>query len=156
MPDSVVDVIEGVRKAFHGVKLGNGVGLRQGRGLDDYAATDELARLRANDEKDDWSAIPVEDLNCYSSSLSFFDAEGMRFHLPAFLIADLKGELSQDVLFHLTYLTPELISYFDLLSPPQREAIVAYLRLPRSEPHEGFVRPRIERALANYWSVERS
>jgi len=27
-----------------------------------------------------------------NSSLSFFNADGMRFHLPAFLIAELKGE----------------------------------------------------------------
>ncbi len=51
-----------VRRAFHGVTLGNGVGLHQGRGLDDYADDRTLASYRAQDEKNDWSAIPIADL----------------------------------------------------------------------------------------------
>ena len=93
-----------VRRAFQGVTLGKGVGLRQGQGLDDYADERTLASYRAQDEKHDWSAIPVADLDRCYSSLSFFDADGMRFHLPAYLIADLEGSLqTADVLFHLVY-----------------------------------------------------
>ena len=86
-----------VRRAFYGVTLGNGVGLLHGQGLDYYADRQTLAQYRAKDEKLDWTRIGVTELNRCHSSLSFFDAEGMRFHLPAYLIADLEGTLNQDI-----------------------------------------------------------
>src|SRR5438046_507176 len=90
-----------VREAFRGVTLGEGVGLLEGRGIDDYEVQEVLDAYRSQDEKEDWSKIPVDALNNCYSSLSFFDAEGLRFHLPAYLIADLEGLYQFDVLFHL-------------------------------------------------------
>jgi hypothetical protein len=60
-----------IRSAFRDSTLGEGVGLRQANGLDDYADPQTLAAYRAQDEKSDWSAIPVEDLNRYYSSPSY-------------------------------------------------------------------------------------
>src|SRR5688500_17196676 len=80
-----------IREAFAGVKLGNGIGLQEAQGIDDYADKETCARYRAGDEKEDWTRIPAEELSRCNSSLSFFDAEGMRFHLPAFLVAELQG-----------------------------------------------------------------
>src|SRR3569623_1426720 len=118
-----------IRTAFRGVKLGNGVGLRQGRGLDNYAGAEALAKLRPDDEKDDWSAISFEDLNAYNGSLSFFDAEGMRFHLPAFLIQDLKGIAVGDLIFHLTCSGHKNARRFTALNADQRRAVREYLLL---------------------------
>lgn len=143
-----------VRKAFEGVKLREGVGLRQGQGLDDYADERTLATYRAQDEKHDWSAIPVADLDRCYSSLSFFDADGMRFHLPAYLVADLEGSLrTADVLFHLIYLTEYAVSRFATLSPAQREAVREFLLLRMSEPHRVFEHPMIEAALRDFWTA---
>ncbi len=141
-----------VRRAFHGVTLGNGVGLHQGRGLDDYADERTLASYRAKDEKNDWSAIPIADLDRCYSSLSFFDAEGMRFHLPAYLVADLEDSLqTADVLFHLVYPDQER---FGALSLAQREAVRQYLLLRLSDNHREFYHQAIEAALANSWSAK--
>lgn len=145
-------VLELVRSAFRGVTLGNGVGLRQGQGLDDYADERTLASYRAQDEKNDWSAIPVADLDRCYSSLSFFDAEGMRFHLPAYLVADLEDSLkTADVLFHLAYTDH---GRFDTLSPAQREAVRQFLLLRLSDSRREFDHPTIEAALANYWTAQ--
>ena len=147
-------VLRLVRSAFQGVTLGEGVGLRQGQGLDDYADAQTLASYRAQDEKRDWSAIPVTDLDRYYSSLSFFDADGMRFHLPAYLVADLECRLqTADVLFHLVYMAHGAASRFDTLSPAQREAVRNFLVLRLSDPHREFERPMIEAALRNYWTA---
>jgi len=141
-----------VRSAFRGVTLGNGVGLRQGQGLDDYADERTLATYRAQDEKNDWSAISVSDLDKCYSSLSFFDAEGMRFHLPAYLVADLQDSLqTADVLFHLVYTDQ---GRFDILSTAQREAVRQFLLLRLSDNHREFHHPTIEAALANYWTAK--
>jgi len=141
-----------VRSAFQSVTLGEGVGLRQGQGLDDYADAQTLASYREQDEKRDWSAIPVADLEGYGSSLSFFDADGMRFHLPAYLVADLENRLqTAGVLFHLFNLQHGAASRFDTLSPAQRDAVREYLLLRLSDPHREFERPMIEAALRDYW-----
>jgi hypothetical protein len=149
--DRVLDL---VRSAFRGVTLGNGVGLRQGQGLDDYADERTLASYRAEDEKNDWSAIPVADLDRCYSSLSFFDAEGMRFHLPAYLVADLEESLqTADVLFHLVYMAHGSESRFDTLSSAQREAVRQFLLLRLSDHHRQFYHPMIEAALTNDWTA---
>jgi len=81
---------ETIGEAFMGVCLGQGVGLREAQGLDDFASKERCAEYRATDER--LSGRPrADDLNRCSSSLSFFDAEGMRFHLPAYLLCDLMG-----------------------------------------------------------------
>lgn len=142
-----------VRKAFRGVILGKGVGLRQGHGLDDYADSETLAAHRAQDEKRDWSAIPIDELRQYSDSLSFFDAEGMRFHLPAFLLASLEGK-GPNLTFHLTSAVGQDDTRFGLLTVEQRQAVREFLLLrlrKMSQPQRGFEGPLIEDALTNYW-----
>lgn len=61
----------------------------EGQGLDDFADNEKLFELRDKDEKDDWEKLRFEDIFTFSSSIFFFDAKGMRFHLPKFLIFDL-------------------------------------------------------------------
>jgi hypothetical protein len=41
----------------------------------------------------DWQTVSAEMLDAHAGALSFFSEAGLRFFLPAFLIADLKGEL---------------------------------------------------------------
>ena len=51
----------------------------------------------------EWSQVTVEILDDNSEALSFFSEGGFRFFLPAYLIADLEGQLqTADPLFHLT------------------------------------------------------
>ena len=145
-----------IREAFAGVKLGDGVGLQQAQGLDDYEDDATCARYRENDEKDDWSRIPVGELNRCNSSLSFFDAEGMRFHLPAYLIADLQGAYKFGMAFCLTHLSDLRTSQFALLSEPQRSAVRAFLLHIAEDPGYEFERPHIIRALEDYWKAPHS
>lgn len=141
-----------IRRAFASVRLGVGVGLWEAQGIDDYADAATCAAYRTKDEKDDWSLIPVADLNrCYSSP-SFFDAAGMRFHLPAFLIADLDGQHDQGMIFQLTQ-TSRLESQYELLDQAQRDVVRKYLAFMEDEPDQAWDREHIQRALADYWST---
>ena len=142
-----------IREAFSGVKLGDGIGLEQAQGIDDYDDAATCARYRAQDEKDDWSRIPVEKLNRCNSSLSFFDAEGMRFHLPAYLLADLQGAYQFGMAFCLTNLSDHNISQFLLLSPVQRKAVRSFLLHIAEAADYAFDRPHIIRALDEYWAI---
>ncbi len=130
------NIIQIIRDAFQGCTLGRGVGLYQGVGIDDYEDEEELQRLRSNDEQYNWDAILVKRLNQCYSSLSFFDAEGMRFHLPAFMISEIMGSSGNaDIIFHLTSFvtaeTQEAEAYskakFAALNKQQREAVGLFL-----------------------------
>lgn len=140
-----------IRRAFAGVQLGAGIGMWEAQGIDDYADAATCAAYREKDEKDDWSAIAVADLNrCYSSP-AFFDAEGMRFHLPAFLLADLDGQYDQGMTFNLTQ-TSQLETQFAQLDAAQREAVRRYLAFIEADPDFVWDREHIQRALAGYWA----
>lgn len=148
-------ICERIREAFRGVTLGNGVGLQEARGLDDYEDEETCAKWRLEDEKDDWTRISNHCLNVFNSSLSFFDAEGMRFHLPAYLIADLSGEYGYGMAFCLTHSSDYTDQQFKLLSAPQRRAVREYLRFILEEPSYEFERPDVERSLLGRWHETR-
>ncbi len=150
--DAAQQVARTIEDAFEGVALGDGVGLQQGRALDDYADDATCAAYREADEKHDWHRIPSEALQQCHSSLSYFDAEGMRFHLPAFLLADLRGDYGMGMAFCLTHRSGIFKERFSLLSPAQRLAVRAYLLHIADDPEYQFERPDILLALSECWT----
>lgn len=146
------EVARQIEAAFSGVTLGNGVGLQEAQGLDDYADAVTCAGYREADEKEDWRHIPAEALNRCHSSLSFFDAKGMRFHLPAFLLAELRGEFCFGMTFCLTANCQHSTAQFALLSADQRAAVRAFLLHIVDEPDQEFRRTDIIRALSDSWN----
>lgn len=145
------EIIALIRQAFASVKLEEGIGLREADAIDDYASDAERARCRAQDEKENWEAIRSEDLNRYACSLSYFDAKGMRFHLPAFMIAELSGTYHQGMAFVLTYLSDYTRAQFALFNLAQRQAVRRFLLWLKEQPDYAFEQPQIEQALENYW-----
>lgn len=150
---SAKSVRESIKLAFSGVKLGSGIGLYEASAHDDYAAPEVCAEYRAKDEKEDWSCIPVRDLNKYHSSLSFFDAEGMRFHIPAYILADLDGNYHYDLVFQFVFSSPSYTSeQFSLLNEIQRDAICQYLLYLESIFEIDSERKSIRNTVSEYWS----
>ncbi len=75
----------------------------------------------------------------------------MRFHLPAYLLADLHDDYGFGMAFCLTQ-TGDFDCYFSLLSDAQRRAVRAFLLHILDEPDYQFDRPHILRALDDYWT----
>jgi hypothetical protein len=146
-----LELIPLITEAFIGVRLGDGVGLYHAQGLDDYEDQATCARYRAEDEKDDWTAITSDKLRQCHSSLSFFDAEGFRFHLPAYLICDLRGEYGFGMAFCLAYSHPESDDRFRLLTVQQRIVVRLFLLHILHDRDNEYDRPHVERALESYW-----
>lgn len=135
-----------------GVTLGGGVGLSEAQALDDYASNEVRAACRAGDEKSDWAAIPLKDLNRHSGSPAFLDAEGMRFHLPAYMIADLDGDYR-----HNSHpICADAGEKFSLLTPLQRNAVEMYLRAISEKENLPSYQDDIERALEEWVDSARS
>lgn len=149
-----LELTERIRSAFAGVTLGDGVGLTESKGKDDYEDDETLAKYRSYDEKDDWQKLLLSDLNSAIGGLCFFDAEGMRFHLPAYLIADLRGEYNFGMAFNLTHLSDHCLTQFELLNPEQRQCVRAFLIHILDDPDYEFEREDIQRALDSYWLGE--
>ncbi len=144
-------VSEQIRKAFKGVKLGGGIGLWQAQAIDDYQSEEVQLQERERDEKEDWRKITTDTLCRCESSLSFFDADGMRFHLPAFMLASLNEESNDSVVFHLWQLDEYALSKLTSLNDNQVRAIVAFLNWYKTQEDNDFEAPSIERALTEFW-----
>lgn len=121
--------IQQIRDAFHGVQLGDGVGLLEADGRDAYASDAELARLRQLDERIHWENLSPEELRNHSSSPTFFDAKGFHFHLPAFLIAELIDKIEFDFISYVVEYQPATGSWADLLTPRQADSLATVLSI---------------------------
>lgn len=138
-----------IRQAFAGVVLGDGIGLWEAQAIDDYSDDERRREQRLRDEREDWSRIPAESLRYADSSLSFFDAAGMRFHLPAFLLAELDGSSNGGPLFALTHVWE--IRLFALLSADQRRVVRQLLEWCLEQQEYEYEHDAIRRALTDYW-----
>ncbi|MCU4579481.1 hypothetical protein KTJ32_00490 [Acinetobacter gyllenbergii] len=142
-----------ISSAFNGVTLQEGIGLYEAQGMDDYASQAECLAYRAKDEKLNWHNISVDALNRCNSSLSFFDAQGMLFHLPAFLLASLNGDYLHDLTFTLTHEWHDTERKFSLFNTEQRAAVAGYLQILLDEPDYTYHQKEIMSALiTGYWS----
>ena len=147
-------LIHTIQQAFSGVTLGNGIGLSEGNAMDDYASAEERARCRKQDEQTHWYKIPIELLNQYYVALCYFDPEGMRFYLPAFLIADLQGQFRFDLIYTFIYLDEYKEQQFSLLNAQQKQAVAQYLRWICTDPNHYTTADdttAIEEALLLFW-----
>lgn len=89
--------------------------------------------------------------NQFNTSLSGFDAKGMRFHLPAFIIAEIKDEYRFSLAFFLTTLSDFAKYQFSLLNKMQRAAVKLYLEHLMANPDYEFEAEGINIAIEEYW-----
>jgi len=125
-------------------------------------------------DKQDWRALDAAFLDQapggFGSALSFFTPEALRYFLPAYLIADLDGQLERvDVAYRLsapftdaarsTPVNPRRYgkqtrfesgaARFAAFAPEEVAAIVAYLEHKVATSEEDMT--PVREALANYW-----
>lgn len=79
------------------------------------------------------------------------DAEGLRFHLPAFLLAELRDEYRFGLIFKLTYLDKHSTQKFSLLNQEQRKVIRDFLEWAMDDDDYQIDREKISEALTHYW-----
>jgi len=147
-----VDLIRNnIRAAFRNVVLGDGIGLWQAQAIDDYETKEFQLKARARDEKTSWLDIPDDDLSKCQSSLSFLDAEGMRFLIPAFILAELSGNINEGPIYSLSQSVIVYPDRFRLFNAVQKQAITSYLEFCLVDANYAFDAPHIERALHEFW-----
>jgi hypothetical protein len=161
MNDRQRQLLASVDSAFRGVALGSGVSLHETRVLDDYGTDEQRRAARAPDEKHDWRNLihdPDLPFLCgVAGGLSFFDAAGMRFHLPACFSRAIQdpegtrvGDMVESLLFHLTHLDDYQLERFAVLDHAQRSSVREVLEYLREE--EKMDDPEVDQAILGYWS----
>lgn len=155
-----------IEDAFSGVELGDGVSLHETVVIDLYGDPEERQAARAPDEKHDWRKL-VDDAELIRTTgvggLSFYDAAGLRFHLPAYLslaVTDSDKPDASNVLADLLYTLTHFPEYdrerFGILSAPQRACVrevLNYLRSLYDIPENWPIVADIDQAIEGYWTA---
>jgi hypothetical protein len=142
-----------VGEAFRNVKLENGVGLLEADIIDSHGSELQRREARLRDESEDWSKISIDYLNA-GSGLSFFDAAGLRFHLPAYVVAELSGKGVHSILS--TLLSEIGRERFANFTVEQREVLREYLNFRLKDEdfllnHEA-IRQQLETYFSDDWA----
>jgi hypothetical protein len=99
--------LRAVAAAFAAVRLGDGVSLHETVVIDDGGDAAERQAARRRDPEERWQEVTAATLARVPSALSFLDARGLRFYLPAYMTASLEaGEPDRDLIFALTMRAP--------------------------------------------------
>lgn len=116
-------LLQQIREAFHGIELGDGISLHQALVIDDYGTKEELDAARVGDEHHDWQKlIALPDIDrILANAISFFDARGMRFHLPVCLT--LMVNRPEECVDLLTSISPFHFKAHQLLTEIQRQCV---------------------------------
>lgn len=154
-----------IEDAFSGVKLGEGVSLHETVVIDLYGTCQERRAARVPDEKHDWRKLVGDPELTRLCGLSFYDAIGLRFHLPAYLTLAVSdpncedsGQVIANLLFTLTHLPEFNRERFAILSDPQRTCIrevLKYLRHVYDLPDNGPLIAQLDEAIEGYWASDR-
>lgn len=111
-----------------------------------------------------WNAVSHETLMRNRDSLSFFTPAGLRFFLPAYLMAALDGVgdirgFVVDFLrcpegsLHEGQLRAHFLEQMSSLSPSQGNAVKLFLEYLKDSTHDALSRGDITAALERYWSA---
>lgn len=130
-------LIDEITSAFQDVRRGNGVTLHEATVIDSYGSMEERAKARKKDTERRWQDVPDRDIANTDAVLSFLDAEGLRYYLPAYIVWYLRNidndavrssNTFDSVVFHLTYQIEEREDKrFEGLTPAQGRAIAHFL-----------------------------
>lgn len=150
-----------IADAFNGVRLGSGVSLHETLVIDQHGTDAQRARARAVDEHNDWFKLinlPALKELAWIGGLSFYDAEGLRFHLPAYLTLAVRnfeceeaGNVLEILMSHLTLISDYNQERFSILSDQQRlcvHDVLVYLR----ETYE-LESDELDQAIVGYWGT---
>ena len=156
-----------VRAAFGVIAFPSHQGLRGSMAMDRYASDEEVRSITADqDIHGEWWEIPREELRSSALALSYLDAAGVLFYLPAYLYMALDdvGKRSLQVLYMVDVgiddSDPGLRAYregrLNPLNDAQRKVCVRVLQFLRSQlnddPSTQYERELIDRTLEDrYW-----
>ena len=141
-----------IQSAFTDVRLGNGIGLLEAEAWDMCVDPAKPAEARTRDERKSWQSIPEKDLEfSTATALCFTDAEGYRFLLPAFMLAELNLKFDVWTVIHLSLVGDVKREKHTLLNKSQLQTVIDFLELYLEVRGNELQQPSIKISLNLYW-----
>lgn len=141
-----------IQSAFAGVRLGDGIGLLEAEAWDMCVDAAKPAEARTRDERESWKSISEKNLEFSSATaLCFTDAEGYRFLLPAFMLAELNLDFDVWTVIHLSLVRDDKREKHTLLNRSQLQTIIEFLELYLDDRGSELQHQDITEALKVYW-----
>jgi len=109
MDPQIEQLIQEIDTAFNDVSREGGVTLHQANAISDFKTIPEQDLAGEFDCETRWQDVPDEALASGDAALSFLDAKGFRYYLPAFMICALRnwenqgGKVADSCEFHLLH-----------------------------------------------------
>lgn len=130
-------LVERICTAFAGVGVGADTPLYlSGAAEDDYLPESYQAFLRMHEERQDWQRIPADVLFCLHDCFSYLEPEGVRFLLPAYMVADLRhptAHWSSDYGLQFALFSSWPGTRLNVLNDAQRACVTDYVNEKRLE-----------------------
>jgi hypothetical protein len=158
--DAIVREIVG---AFDGVRRGDGISLHEAQVIEDHGSDNERVRARTLDAAERWQDVPGADIEAAYDILSFLDAAGFRYYLPAYMVWSLENfETSESrSVDHTIYSLalheePRLrqwqLGRFSVFDPRQAKAIARFLAFMAERSGGLADAAAAAAALADHWT----
>lgn len=153
------DLAGRIAEAFGGVELGNGLSLHQAWAMDLLRPPEEVLEARALDTEKNWQDIPDDAVEQFHYALTFMDPEGLRFHLPRYMIYGLEHPgLDAPAVDAAVYACDfgedpdqEVVKQFNAMSRTQMECIAQFLVFVAGASDEHFDTMVAAIALEAFW-----
>ena len=138
------ELTEEISAAFDGVSREDGVSLHEAMAIDNHECFESRAQARARDTEARWQDVPDEDIGWSDAVLSFLNAEGFRYYIPAYIVWFLRHTDSDDPKFDdsntfssvvgclgrgdiLSAADDFVLDQYKILTPQQSRAIAHFL-----------------------------
>ncbi|MCW3095898.1 MAG: hypothetical protein JWL77_1516 [Chthonomonadaceae bacterium] len=153
-------LIAQIRMAFAGVTRMGGVSLHEADVIDGYGSPQQRNAARKLDTDRVWWEVPDADIERYHWILSFLDATGFRYYIPAYMTWTLahyehsESDSGDKTIYALDCgerRNDHKLQYFKLFSREQSEAVCAFLRFMEDDPTGMADSGAALGALKRYW-----
>ncbi len=156
-------LIQQITTAFSEVTREDGTSLHEARAIDDYEGEEGRATARLKDTDTRWQDVSDKLIEYFSDVLSFFDAKGFRYYIPAYMIWSLKNyqtsqswSVDSTIYAFLIYKYDKFPDYdpyhrFRLLNEEQSKAIANFLKFMANYCDDWVDASSANKALSEYW-----
>ena len=129
------ELIAEIEDAFGKEELGDGLSMHQAGAMDLLLEPEEVLQARALDPEARWQDIPDERVDEFHYALTYMDPEGLRFHLPRFMVFALENPgLDSPAVDAAVYacdfgeeMKQEVLAQFNAMSRNQMRTIAHFL-----------------------------
>jgi len=141
-------MLEEIGRVFRGVKRGQGITLHETEVMDHYGSKEQRQAARRKDTDQDWREVRDEWIEEFGGvgGLTFLDAEGFRYYLPAYMSYWVrKGEEPNDLAYQLQGI--DRWPFQELFRPQEKATIARFLEYVRVT----FQNEGAAKALRKFW-----